>query len=507
MLPKIEDALRCASLPDEGSRVLVVRRLDLGRIPAEISASELSRLIEARVAATGQHWIMGGTPAAMQADCVVFASALEARVQLAVHLARGEPCREWYWQPAVREYLPVFGVAENLRRMAGLIAQWPEARTALPAWIAAIVEAKQATVLVAALGEAYGQALVQRVGIPALDEAEIPALSLAPLLRILRKSGVPVHEMPEHETAQFIAQLNARRWPRWLLAALHAAGRELPANPEWTRVLRLQVQGDAAATERESGSLAQAQNLEVTRSHTSGEHAELRDKPRRETPVFAQAFGEVRDDVPVEVSSLEAASAKEMPAEISNTKSYPALAETQRGGLLFLLPVLARLGLPDWCAQHDIDSAEFARRILQLALTRLHTMDEDPAHAITTRSQAEICEPCTAPENWQHPQLVAPRARAHHDLTQALTVAVTRSAQALVWLTAARRLLRRAAGIGIASLIARPARLSMTPTHIDVHFLIDDTDLRVRRAGLDSNPGWLPWFGRVVQYHYRERMA
>jgi hypothetical protein len=24
----------------------------------------------------------------------------------------------------------------------------------------------------------------------------------------------------------------------------------------------------------------------------------------------------------------------------------------------------------------------------------------------------------------------------------------------------------------------------------------------VRRAGLDVDPGWLPWFGRVVNFHF-----
>jgi hypothetical protein len=26
----------------------------------------------------------------------------------------------------------------------------------------------------------------------------------------------------------------------------------------------------------------------------------------------------------------------------------------------------------------------------------------------------------------------------------------------------------------------------------------------VRRLGLDIDPGWLPWFGRVVAFHYRQ---
>jgi hypothetical protein len=28
--------------------------------------------------------------------------------------------------------------------------------------------------------------------------------------------------------------------------------------------------------------------------------------------------------------------------------------------------------------------------------------------------------------------------------------------------------------------------------------------MRIRRAGLDIDPGWVPWLGRVVSFHYRE---
>ena len=51
----------------------------------------------------------------------------------------------------------------------------------------------------------------------------------------------------------------------------------------------------------------------------------------------------------------------------------------------------------------------------------------------------------------------------------------------------------------------RPARLDLTSTHADVWLGMDQTDLRVRRAGLDLDPGWVPWFGRVVRFHYGPR--
>ena len=79
------------------------------------------------------------------------------------------------------------------------------------------------------------------------------------------------------------------------------------------------------------------------------------------------------------------------------------------------------------------------------------------------------------------------------DLTAAVTAA---------WLTACRRWLRRRARLGIATAVARPARLSLTPTHADVFFDLNGVSLAVRRAGLDLDPGWVPWFGRVVGFHY-----
>jgi hypothetical protein len=70
------------------------------------------------------------------------------------------------------------------------------------------------------------------------------------------------------------------------------------------------------------------------------------------------------------------------------------------------------------------------------------------------------------------------------------------------WYNAMRRWLRRFAHIGFFDLVLRPALLTVTPTHCDLHFDHRQADIRIRRAGLDIDPGWLPWFGRVVGFHY-----
>jgi hypothetical protein len=60
-----------------------------------------------------------------------------------------------------------------------------------------------------------------------------------------------------------------------------------------------------------------------------------------------------------------------------------------------------------------------------------------------------------------------------------------------------------AAGIDdVPVLLAQRAVLHATLTHIDVMFPLQQIDLRLRRTGLDRNPGWVPSFGRVFTFSY-----
>jgi len=221
---------------------------------------------------------------------------------------------------------------------------------------------------------------------------------------------------------------------------------------------------------------------------------------------------------------------------------WPDAAPTEAGGLLFLLPVLARLGYERWLE----DWPQWAplavdRRMLALVCARLALPPDDPAWQLCATpalpSPARFCAPSTWDEGiaacgfaWRRDAAadgtrlwdasgrlllaawpgrrrlaaVAPLLRGRRivrcgvetrgaDLTAAVTAA---------WLTACRRWLRRRARLGIATAVMRPARLSLTPTHADVFFDLNGVSLAVRRGGLDLDPGWVPWFGRVVGFHY-----
>lgn len=57
-------------------------------------------------------------------------------------------------------------------------------------------------------------------------------------------------------------------------------------------------------------------------------------------------------------------------------------------------------------------------------------------------------------------------------------------------------------GVWQAELLSLPARIRVTPSHIDLYAAMTAIRLPVRLAGLDIDPGWLPWLGRVVSFHY-----
>lgn len=146
----------------------------------------------------------------------------------------------------------------------------------------------------------------------------------------------------------------------------------------------------------------------------------------------------------------------------------PALlpdSETGLAGLYFLLNVLDRLGLP-----HAIDAGlvplETPTRLLRLALDQCHCPLRDPARL------------------------------AFEDET-------SRDPHAAWWLRRVRRWLR-GHRLTLATLVVRPGRLRLEPPHIGITFALHACDLRVRLAGLDVDPGWLPWYGRIVRFHYVE---
>jgi hypothetical protein len=67
------------------------------------------------------------------------------------------------------------------------------------------------------------------------------------------------------------------------------------------------------------------------------------------------------------------------------------------------------------------------------------------------------------------------------------------------------RYLNRYANMSLRRLVMRPGQLTVTRSHIDFLFNLQQADIRIRKAGLDIDPGWVTWLGKVVQFHYQQK--
>jgi len=70
------------------------------------------------------------------------------------------------------------------------------------------------------------------------------------------------------------------------------------------------------------------------------------------------------------------------------------------------------------------------------------------------------------------------------------------------WRTFMRRWCRFHARLGLANVVRRPGWIVWDRTHIEVWMPLSRIDLRIRRAGLDLDPGWVPWLGQVIRFYY-----
>jgi hypothetical protein len=190
------------------------------------------------------------------------------------------------------------------------------------------------------------------------------------------------------------------------------------------------------------------------------------DDPREATAKPAQR---THPSAPAGTRPVEAAGASADAAQLHSSEpivNWPAVlfgeaVPTEAAGLLFVIPALLRMGAETYVPLAGVP-------LLKVLCAVSRTPASDPMRLyLDSFETAAGCE-----------------------------LAVTYLAFAI------RRWLRRYAKMGVRELIRRPGRVSITRTHIDVIFDHKQADMRIRKAGLDLNPGWTPFLGKIVQFQY-----
>lgn len=162
---------------------------------------------------------------------------------------------------------------------------------------------------------------------------------------------------------------------------------------------------------------------------------------------------------------------------------------TRAGGLLYLLHLVAELGLPDALSAEDgplaARSLRFSLHALALALIPVEA--RDPA-ALAFCGLAPDDEPpsegADKPNDTERAALEAAAAA----IGERLRVRAGREDEP------ARTVLLETC--------RRHAEVIADPAWLEIRFSAEDADTRVRRAALDLDPGWLPWLGCIVRFVY-----
>lgn len=496
----LEDALRCASLPDTGERMLLVRRLDLGRLPAGLSPQTLSLLIEQRVKELGATWVHGGGDDAARSDAVFFTSRLEAAQIALRRRSAGLSLTAWYWPRVFPNVAIEAPDADFLRQLVECLGRDPGAPVALPALLADAVAQGALAWLVRHATQDTVSALISLTGVQ----------HHLPRTRSDAAGGFALSIWSGERSEIVIGDSVA---PAWLIAVLRHANISL--RPEAIAVPSCSpadVSGSSLPISPRRPLKAGRGNRKVVSEQAtpSIERPAVETQPlkarARVPPVKGRQSAEADDATTVKQSGHHKPQSKQWPARREETpplmQGYPPLDQpsfdtslpTAAGGLLFLINVLRRLGFPAWQERHI--EAPMCGLILAEALRRLRVEEGDPVWLFV----AGLTLPeAPAPRLWESPLLWSD-PRIGLALPQSMPIAP--ATMAALWLAACRRFLRRIARIGLASLCLRQARVEWTETHIDTILPLFATDLRVRREGLDIDPGWLDWLGWVVSYRY-----
>ena len=544
----IEDALRTASLPGDGGELVLLRRLRLPPFAAAASpqqvAAELAAACRAAVAIDGA---LLGDAALAAATAVRFADALTAHLALTRLILTGAARAAWCWPLLVAGYRPALASGPALRAVALSLAALPVAPGALPRWLALLLTHGDGACARLLLALAPDDLAVLDA---ACDEAAAASPNASPLAwqvaldwslrqlggddrrhrwlaRMALQSGLapapqaaadapPVAGQRAAATAGAAARsestaarrvadgavaIAVRRVPDGTVAAAtasSAASAAATGSVNDRRAATDGVAGEVARHER-PGSARRPAATDSADSRTAvagdgGDEPELACADRRQRPLAdAAGFAAPQASVPATAaapvdtgrtpavtgcrpvaspsaatSSATAADGEPLAGTTASSEAVVRRQPTAAGGLLFLVPVLRGLGFAGWLAE-VAGRRDMPQRIFLILLRRLAVDGDDPIW--------QLFEPAPTPD-------------------------LAADGEAARWLRSCRGHLRRRVGIGLHRLVCRPARLSLTPTHVDVWQDLDAVDLRLRRAGLDLDPGWVPWLGRVLCFHY-----
>lgn len=517
----LEEALRLASLPgEEEGRIYCFRRVSLAGVPAEAMRRIWVEQVQQTLNAMAAQAVHGASPRAGAAEAVYFNNLEEALETLLRNFLRSRNGvrgnrPEWF-SSSLLGVAEAAGAGEHIAAIVERLRPPSVAPAAAAAILFAALGGADPAILLSALPSASVRAWVR-----ALEDAQSAAEDLRPL------------ELPEPMKVTLRRAASAFGWKDPAVVWLAAQAVLCIAPGAWsagTAIKRARLTLRQLETEQRTKAperTAPVQQEAGARALIFDDEQENAAEPAR-TQERHEAFAEPHIESAIsstnlpsaEIASLDftasvqAERAEDAPRIASFDSSEdeadvpakpPLLGEaTQAAGLYFLLNALRRVGIAGALeASPALAEAGLATHVLK-GIARLAQVAESdpillclhPLEAEFSLSAAALVEISQLPKAW--PVGFATSSRSSFDSAYFLRV----------WVLAVRQWCWRNGRMTVREVVERSGRVWLTRTDLDVTLRLAAADIRIRRIGLDINPGWLPWlgeWGRVVRFHYSDR--
>ncbi|WP_138469265.1 hypothetical protein [Poseidonocella sp. HB161398] len=521
----LEDAFRTLTLPhEEAGGLLVVRRLDLGRVPRGISRQALSQLVARRLCEAGLLRVPPGRAlpgaAAETAGAVLFADQVTAAAA-----ALGALCADRPFSWPLRRAFPGAVEGGRAERAAAVFAAL--AARAGPQAAGRLADLPGGPELLLESLEMAGPAALGRILAACAGEEARRAVEAAAMDRFRPRAAAPSSLPPGRALPSAAAPVPepAAILPAWaealvlplLRGAAQPGGIELAAAALRLRAANMPLPMIAAAL-RQIPDLA-ARRRRGRASTRPGAAAKPAPGAPRSQGTAGAAVPEVARTDPGRAAVPDRAEL--LPGPVFDGEESPV------AGLWLLLAAMRLAGLE----RAEAAGVPLCLPVLRGFAARLGLGEGDPSTAaIGTGDWDPPAEPALGRSWGPDPRLLPawrgwglapggpgwrrlclrgfavgalrPGTLRRHGGPGLRRAGPVRGSAVTGAMLSAQCAVSAATGMGWRPLARLPGRICVTPTHVDVTYDARDLRLPVRLAGFDLNPGWVPWLGRVVSFHY-----
>jgi hypothetical protein len=500
----LSDALHTASIPEaDQGRLVVIRRLDLGRINPNAVSSTLALRIEQVSRSVVMNAQRADSPFAATASAVVFRDYTEAAVLLTRRVAAHQSAYEWFWQAVFPEWKSVTSQSESWKLLLDIAHKQEAPVLTVTSVVHEVLKAGACAEMAENVSEANAAVWLRQIGLGPSEKST----HSQPMEQEYQFAGPVIHAVLK----SYIVKWGYRDLRSFWLTSIGM----LIARPSLVIVNDLARRVRAwldFQEELESSGVARGVSVNESDSYKSviSDTNQVTVIDEKSTQILKAETTERSTAEPLQTLEEKSLTKKEVSGQIIETNENQYTPDdtalmrsevvdeagewSEFGGLFFLVPVMERLGIREFLEINpQLAQTAFPKRFLLYIGQRISLASPDPLIPVLMNEPAEIKKD---PDFQLTPKLADFLSR-----TGKLSLYNTPQH---IWLKAVRRWCRLEARMGLINLIRRKSLVLASQTHIDICFGLDQADIRLRRQALDVNPGWVPWLGYIIRFHYGE---